>query len=167
MLFRSPQQLLDIRAGLDEKGNIAAWDAEMWVPATVNGARPLLSIDAAGMTQDHGQGAGLMTQNADPPIAAANVKVVAHMVKDTPLRPSNLRAPGKIANSFAVESIMDELAFAAGLDPVEFRLRGLSDPRAIAVVKKTAELFSWQPRTTRRPQAQGNLLIGTGFSYVR
>ncbi|MEQ1886352.1 MAG: molybdopterin cofactor-binding domain-containing protein [Bryobacteraceae bacterium] len=164
---KGPQQLLDIRASLDAQGNIAAWDAEMWVPANVPGARPLLSIDAAGLPQDHGQGAGLMTQNADPPIAAANVRVVAHMVKDTPLRPSNLRAPGKIANSFAVESMMDELAEAAGVDPVEFRLRGLTDPRAMAVVKKAAELFGWQRRTARRPQSQGNLMIGTGFSYVR
>jgi nicotinate dehydrogenase subunit B len=89
------------------------------------------------------------------------------MVKDTPLRPSNLRAPGKIANSFAVESMLDELAEAAGADPVEYRLRGLSDPRAIAVVKKAAELFGWQTRTSRKPQTQGNFLIGAGFSYVR
>jgi nicotinate dehydrogenase subunit B len=161
---KGPQQLLDVRGGIDAQGNIAAWDVEMWVPAGVPGARPLLSVDAAGMAQDHGQGAGLMTQNADPPYAAANVRVVAHNLKDTPLRPSNLRAPGKIANAFAAEAFADELAAAAGLDPVEFRLRGLTDPRAIAVIKKTVDMYGWQ---TRGADRAAGVKIGHGFSYVR
>ncbi len=160
---KGPQQLLDMRAGLDEQGNIAAWEAEMWVPMNKPGGRPLLSIDAAGLAQDHGQGAGLMTQNADPPYAAPHVRVVAHYLKDTPLRPSNLRAPGKIANVFAVEAFTDELAAAAGVDPVEYRLRGLTDPRAIAVIRRTADMFGWQPKTTRSQQAG----IGRGFAYAR
>ena len=160
---KGPQQLLDMRAGLDAQGNIAAWEAEMWVPMNKPGGRPLLSIDAAGMAQDHGQGAGLMTQNADPPYAAPHVHVVAHYLKDTPLRPSNLRAPGKIANVFAVEAFTDELAAAAGVDPVEYRLRGLSDPRAIAVIRRTADMFGWQPRTARSQQAG----VGRGFAYAR
>lgn len=160
---KGPQQLLDMRAGLDAQGNIAVWEAEMWVPMNKPGGRPLPSIDAAGLAQDHGQGAGLMTQNADPPYAAPHVRVVAHYLKDTPLRPSNLRAPGKIANVFAVEAFTDELAAAAGVDPVEYRLRGLSDPRAIAVIRRTADMFGWQPRTTRSQQAG----IGRGFAYAR
>jgi CO/xanthine dehydrogenase Mo-binding subunit len=162
---KGPQQLLDVRGGIDAQGNIAAWDVEMWVPAGVPGARPLLSIDAAGIPQDHGQGAGLMTQNADPPYAAANVRVVAHHLKDTPLRPSNLRAPGKIANAFATEAFTDELAAAAGVDPVEFRLRGVTDARAIAVIKKAAEMFGWQARGNG-PRTSA-VKVGNGFSYVR
>jgi CO/xanthine dehydrogenase Mo-binding subunit len=164
---KGPQQLLDMRAGLDAQGNIAAWEAEMWLPMNKPGARPLLSVDAAGMAQDHGQGAGLMTQNADPPYPAPNVRVVAHYLKETPLRPSNLRAPGKIANVFAVEAFTDELAAAAGMDPVEYRLRGLSDPRAIAVIRRTADMFGWQPRATRGPEASGKVQVGRGFAYAR
>ncbi len=160
---KGPQQLLDMRAGLDAQGNIAAWEAEMWVPMNKPGGRPLLSIDAAGLAQDHGQGAGLMTQNADPPYAAPHVRVVAHYLKDTPLRPSNLRAPGKIANVFAVEAFTDELAAAAGADPVEYRLRGLTDARAIAVIRRTADMFGWQPKTTRSAQPG----VGRGFAYAR
>jgi len=160
---KGPQQLLDMQAGLDAQGNIAAWEAEMWVPMNKPGGRPLLSIDAAGLAQDHGQGAGLMTQNADPPYAAPHVRVVAHYLKDTPLRPSNLRAPGKIANVFAVEAFTDELAAAAGVDPVEYRLRGLTDPRAIAVIRRTADMFGWQPKTTRSQPAG----VGRGFAYAR
>jgi nicotinate dehydrogenase subunit B len=164
---KGPQQLLDMRAGLDAQGNIAAWETEMWVPMNKPGGRPLLSVDAAGMTQDHGQGAGLMTLNADPPYAVPNVRVVAHYLKDTPLRPSNLRAPGKIANVFAVEAFTDELADAAGVDPVEYRLRGLTDARAIAVIRRTADMFGWQPKTTRSAEASGNLQVGRGFAYAR
>jgi len=162
---KGPQQLLDLRAGLDSQGKIVAWESEMWVPTNIPGGRPLLSVDNAGLPQDHGQGAGLMTQNADPPYAAESVKVVAHMVKQTPLRPSNLRAPGKIANAFAVESMTDELSRAAGVDAVEFRLRGLTDPRGVAVIKRAAELFGWQGGV-RGGRVQGNLLVGRGFSYT-
>jgi CO/xanthine dehydrogenase Mo-binding subunit len=164
---KGPQQLLDLRAGLDAQGNIAAWEAEMWLPLNKPGSRPLLSVDAAGIPQDHGQAAGLMTQNADPPYAAPNVRVTAHYLKETPLRPSNLRAPGKIANVFAVEAFTDELAVAAGVDPVEYRLRGLTDARAIAVIRRTADMFGWQPRAARAPEASGEVQLGRGFAYAR
>ena len=159
---KGPQQLLDMRAGLDAQGNIAAWDAEMWVPTSRPGTRPLLSVDAAGMTQDHGQNSGLLTQNADAPYSVPNVRVVAHLIKDTPLRPSNLRAPGKIANTFAVEAFVDELAAAAGADPVAYRLRGLTDPRAIAVIQRAAGIFGWQAKTVSEHNG-----IGRGFAYAR
>ena len=105
------------------------------------------------MAQTHGQGAGLMTLNLDPPYAVPNLRVVSHHLKDTPLRLSNLRAPGKIANVFAVESFTDELAAAAGMDPVAFRLRGLTDPRAIEVLKRAAGMMDWQTRPSPNPHA--------------
>lgn len=167
---KGPAQLLDLRGGIDAAGNIVAWQTEMWLPTSTPGNRPILGVDAAGMTQAHGQGAGQISQNGDPPYAAANVRVTVHWTKETPLRISNLRAPGKIANSFAVESFTDELASAAGIDPIEFRLRGLTDPRAIEVIKRAAEMIGWQARPSPRPgvtSEQGNLLRGRGFSYVR
>src|SRR4029077_12464645 len=102
--------------------------------------------------QDHGQSPALISQNGDPPYEAQNVSVIAHWLKDTPLRPSNLRAPGKIANVFAVESFIDELAAAAGVDPVAFRMRGLTDPRAIDVVNRVTELFRWDARPSPNPR---------------
>ena len=165
---KGPQQVLELRAGLDAQGRIVAWENQMWVPTGRPGSRPLLAADAAGIGQDHGQGAGLLTQNGDAPYNVPNIRVVAHLVKETPLRPSNLRAPGKIANVFAVESFTDELAAAAQADPVEFRLRGLSDPRAIAVVKRAAEMFAWADRPSPNPGAgQGNVKTGRGFAYAR
>src|SRR2546428_1765065 len=103
----------------------------MWIPTTVPGARPLLAADAAGIAQAHGQGSGAISQNGDPPYAAENARVAAHWLKQTPLRPSNLRAPGKIANVLAVQAFADDIAAEMRIHPVEYRLRALSDPRAI------------------------------------
>src|SRR6266849_9548145 len=141
---KGPQQLIDVQAGVDAAGRIVAWDTQMWLSANAPGARALHAAEAAGLTQDHGQGAGAITQNGDPPYAADNVRVLAHWVKETPLQLSNLRAPGKIANVFAVESFTDELAAAAGVDPIAFRVERLTDPRAIEVITRTAQAFGWR-----------------------
>jgi nicotinate dehydrogenase subunit B len=170
---KGPQQLLDVKGALTGDGRIANWETQMWLPAAVPGTRPFLGIDAAGLAQTHGQGAGQISQNGDPPYAvAATPKVVVHWTKQTPLRISNLRAPGKIANVFAVESFTDELASAAGMDPVAFRLRGLrerdNDARAIAVVQRVTEMIGWEPRPSPNPKAgEGNLRVGRGFAYMR
>jgi CO/xanthine dehydrogenase Mo-binding subunit len=61
-----------------------------------------------------------------------------------PIRVSALRTLGAYANVFASESFMDELALAAGADPVAFRLAHMRDPRARAVIEKAAELAGWK-----------------------
>jgi CO/xanthine dehydrogenase Mo-binding subunit len=165
---KGPQQLLDVRAALDSDGRVVAWQNEMWVPTTRPGARPLVGIDAAGLTQPHGQGAGSLAQNGDPSYEVPNAKVFVHWLKDTPLRPSNLRAPGKIANVFAVESFTDELAASAVVDPIAFRMRAMKDPRAIDVVKRVAEMIKWEPRPSPNPRAsEGDWLVGRGMAFMR
>jgi len=164
---KGPPQLLDIRGGMDAEGRIVDWETQMWIPTSIPGGRPLLCADAAGIPQQRGQGAGMISQNGDPPYAASHVRVVAHWLKETPLRPSNLRAPGKIANVFAVESFTDEMAAAAGVDPLEFRLRRLTDPRAIEVLQRTAEMIGWQARPSPNPKpAQRGVQVGRGVAYV-
>jgi len=165
---KGPAQLHELRGGIDANGNVTAWETQMWVPDGPSGARALLGPDAAGMTQQHGQGAGLMTLNLDPSYAVPNIRIVSHHLKDTPLRLSNLRAPGKIANIFAVESFADELAHAAAMDPVAFRLRGLTDARAIEVLNRTASMMDWQARPSPNPKAaEGDVLVGRGIAYMR
>ena len=165
---KGPQQLLDVRAGLDTRGRIVGWDTQMWLPNQTPGARALLAADAAGLAQEHGAGAGAITQNGDPPYQADSVRVLVHWTKDAPLQLSNLRAPGKIANVFAVESFTDELAAAAGADPIAFRLERLTDPRAIEVITRTAQAIGWQTRRSPNPRAMaGGLLEGRGAAYMR
>jgi nicotinate dehydrogenase subunit B len=170
---KGPQQLLDVKAGITEDGRIVNWETQMWLPAATAGTRPFLGIDAAGLAQPHGQNAGQTSQNGEPPYDATPApKVTVHWIKQTPLRISNLRAPGKIANVFAVESFTDELAAAAGMDPVAFRLRGLrergNDARALAVVERAAQMVGWESRPSpNRKAAQGGFLVGRGFAYMR
>jgi len=160
---KGPPQMLRMQGALTPEGRIAAWRAEMWIPKATAGLPnvPLLAAVEAGIGQAPGISTGLISQNGDPPYAADNVEVLVHWLKDSPLRPSNIRAPGKIANSWAVESFVDELALKAGKDPLEFRLAGLSNPRGVEVLKRTAALIGWKPRTA--PNRSGR---GQGIAYV-
>jgi CO/xanthine dehydrogenase Mo-binding subunit len=71
--------------------------------------------------------------------------VVHHFIKEMPLRVSALRTLGAYANVFAIESFLDELALAAGADPVAFRLAHLKDPRGRAVIEAVAKKARWAP----------------------
>jgi CO/xanthine dehydrogenase Mo-binding subunit len=165
---KGPQQLLDLRAGLDAGGRLAAWQTEMWIPANRRGARILLAADAAGIPQDTGRDAAAIHENGDPSYPVDHVRVVAHWLRDTPLNPSNLRAPGKPANVFAVESFTDEIAAAVEADPLAFRRQRLTDPRALEVLSGAATAFGWTPRPSPNPQrAQDSRLVGRGMAYVR
>jgi nicotinate dehydrogenase subunit B len=165
---KGPQQLLDLRAGLDINGRLTAWQTELWIPENRRGARILLAADAAGLAQDSGRDAAAIYENGDPSYAVDNVRVVAHWLRDTPLNPSNLRAPGKPGNVFAVESFTDEIAAATGIDPLTFRQQRLTDPRAIEVVNRAATVFGWERRPSPNPQRkQGQFLVGRGMAYTR
>jgi CO/xanthine dehydrogenase Mo-binding subunit len=165
---KGPPQLLDVSGAVDSSGRILSWRTEMWLPQTTRGLPdiPLLSPAAAGLDDVRGLQPGLISQNADPPYATDNVQVLVHWLKDTPLRPAPIRSPGKPANCFAVESFADELAAAAGVDPVEFRLRGLQNPRGVEVIKRAAALMNWQARPSPGPTPSAALARGRGFAYV-
>jgi len=90
------------------------------------------------------QPAGGGDRNAVPLYDFPNQRVVNHLITGMPLRVSALRTLGAYANVFAVESFMDELAAAAGQDPVGFRLAHLGDPRARAVIELAAKKAGWK-----------------------
>jgi len=165
---KGPPQLLELRATLTPEGRIDAWATEMWVPrATANLEWvPLLSPLAAGLRQPVGQSVGLVSQNGAPPYAANAVKVSAHWLGPAPLRPSNIRAPGKVANCFAVESFVDELAAKATTDPLAFRLRDLADPRGVEVLRRMAQLAGWQARPSPAATGRGKTASGRGMAYI-
>jgi CO/xanthine dehydrogenase Mo-binding subunit len=85
---------------------------------------------------------------------------VYHFLPEMPLRVSALRSLGAYANVFSIESFMDELARAAGTDPVAFRLKHLTDNRARDVITLAAEKFGWNAFQRRAGR-------GRGFAFAR
>jgi len=166
---KGPPQLISISGAVSADGRLLDWRTEMWIPKTTRGLPniPLLAPEAAGLEHVPGLNTGLISQNGDPPYSAESIQVVAHWLKDAPLRPAPIRSPGKPANCFAVESFVDELAAAAGIDPVEFRLRGLKDPRAIEVIKRTAAMMKWQPQAHQLASTSNAIARGRGIAYIR
>jgi nicotinate dehydrogenase subunit B len=160
---KGPPQLLSFEGALDAHGRVSAWRTQMWLPkATAKLPNmPLLSLQAAGIKQTPGITTGLIFQNGAPSYEVPNVEVTVHWLADAPLRPSNLRAPGKIGNNFGVESFFDELAAAARRDPVEFRLEATKDPRGVEVLKRAAALIGWKSRPAPGPGG-----IGRGIAYI-
>jgi CO/xanthine dehydrogenase Mo-binding subunit len=97
-------------------------------------------------------------------------------VWETPLRSGNLRDPNGPQSTFASESFIDELAAAANVDPVEFRLKmltatkdddsGFKRARSIAVIKAAADAYKWDPRPSPKRRDSGEILTGRGIAYT-
>jgi CO/xanthine dehydrogenase Mo-binding subunit len=84
----------------------------------------------------------------------------------SPLRTSHLRDPVGPQLHFASESFMDEMAHAIGADPVELRLKHLTNERHKAVVRAAAEKSGWVTRTSPRKDQTGNTVSGRGIAYA-
>ncbi|HEX5867929.1 MAG TPA: molybdopterin cofactor-binding domain-containing protein [Beijerinckiaceae bacterium] len=165
-----PAMIGRLRATLGDDGRIQGWDYGVWTnthstrpgPAgALLAARHLASPFPEQEPKLQIAPAGNGDRNAVPLYAFPHKRVVWHFIKDMPLRVSALRALGAYLNVFALESFMDELAAAAGADPVEFRLRHLADPRARDVVNLAAERFGWKPGV-KLPNGRGR-----GFAFAR
>ncbi len=164
-------QLMDVQGGLNADGTVAAYDFTTSYPS--NGA-PTLALLLTRAIEPVAQAFEMGDRTARPPYDFANLRV---SVKDMApiVRASWLRGVSALPNSFAHESYIDELATAAGVDPVDFRLRNLdpqADPRAAELIRATALKADWVPHTA--PQQQelgasdpGHILRGQGFAYAR
>jgi len=164
--------VMKLRGGLDAEGRVVAWSHELWShphstrPGSSAGVNLLAGRYLAkpldpGVAADVPQPAGGAARNAVPLYDFGNVKVTKHYVTEAPLRTSALRTLGGYANVFALESFVDELAAAAGVDPVEFRLRHTSDARARAVIEAAAQKAGW------RSGAKGDGTRGRGFAFAK
>jgi nicotinate dehydrogenase subunit B len=159
-----------VRAGLDNRGSVVDWQYEVWSnphSTRPGGAgnlmpawhlqRPYRQPTPEPIPQPTGGG----DRNAIPLYRFANMRVVHRFIPEMPLRVSALRALGAYMNVFSLESFMDELALAAGADPIEFRLRHLEDARARAVVQLAADKFGWE--AARKPRRG----LGRGFAFAK
>ncbi len=127
---KGPPTLVEIRAGLDATGNIVGWDSELWVPkADITEWPRTLAATLAGIPQQPAINPGNIHRNLDPSYPFANQKAVAHRLDSTPFRPSWIRTPGRMQNTYANEVFLDECAAAAERRGAPQRVRGARDPR--------------------------------------
>jgi CO/xanthine dehydrogenase Mo-binding subunit len=165
--------LARLSAGLDAGGRIATWRQDVWSNGFIgrpgSGGEPRLLAFAhlAGgrpmSPAPDGPPTGAMgsTRNAVPGYDIPGRVIVRHRLLSMPIRTSSLRSLGAFLNVFAIESFMDELAAAAGADPVEFRLAHLTDPRARRVIEQAAQMSGWAGRGGLGDGA------GLGLGYAR
>ena len=159
-----------LQATLAPDGRIVAWRHDVWSnphstrPTSAGGLLAGAEVDppfppqkARPIPMPEGGG----SRNANPLYALPNSKGVYHFAAEAPVRVSALRSLGAHMNIFAIESFMDELAKAAGADPVAFRVSHLQDERARAVVQAAANRFGWIARKA------GSDRRGCGFAFAR
>jgi nicotinate dehydrogenase subunit B len=154
-------QLLEVDGGLTADGEVAAYNFATCYPS--NGA-PLLALLLTGRVPATAAVFEMGDRTAIPPYDFENMRITVHDMAPI-VRASWLRGVSALPNTFAHECYMDELAHAAGVDPIEFRLRYLKDPRAIALVNALAARAGWEPHTGPAPQ-DGDILHGRGFAYA-
>ncbi|HML09949.1 MAG TPA: molybdopterin cofactor-binding domain-containing protein [Stellaceae bacterium] len=158
----SPAMVTTVRAILDDQGRPVDWTTEIWSgrhSSRPGGGGNLLAAEAlpdpppapppADPPEANGGGG---TRNGEPLYAFPTKRIIHHLVAETPVRTSSLRGLGATINVFAIESAMDELAERARMDPVDYRLSVLTDPRAKVVVAHVAKMAEWRP----------GLPVGTG-----
>nr|WP_178129272.1 molybdopterin cofactor-binding domain-containing protein [Pseudomonas sp. ANT_J12] len=157
-------QLMDVDGGLNADGSVAAYDFQTSYPS--NGA-PTLALLLTGRVEPVAAMFEMGDRTSIPPYDFENMRVTINDMAPI-VRASWMRGVSALPNTFAHESYIDELAFAAGVDPVEYRLRYLHDERAIDLVKSTAERAAWTPRTApMQTPNEDQLLRGRGFAYAR
>lgn len=166
-----PAMVIELQGGLAPDGHIVAWNYDVYTPSHFYGDRLAEQLVA-----------GLSAVPSGPPVGGppiwggeprtpyrleGDVRAVLHQLQSTPLRSQPLRAPGQVGTTFAHESFIDELAAGAEVDPVDFRLRHLADPRAIAVLESVAERAGWDTRPSpKRGASTSSLAEGRGVALV-
>jgi CO/xanthine dehydrogenase Mo-binding subunit len=159
-----------VEAAIGSDKRIAHWNYEVWSnshntrPTKAGGyavaqqvAKPFAPQEAKPIPMPEGDG----DRNANPLYVFPNMDVRYHFVPEMPLRVSALRSLGAHLNVFTIESMLDELAHAAKVDPLAFRLAHMEDERARAVMIEATRRFGWD----RRPKGDGRR--GCGMAFAR
>lgn len=144
------------RPGMGEDPNLlAAAELEGPVPAKPHVVKPPVATPGFSISDRGGD------RNARPLYDLPRLTVLHHELPQGPLRSSAMRALGAHLNVFAIEGFLDELAQVAGCDPLAFRLRHMTDPRAVAVIQAAADAAEWDENDVG---AEG---IGRGIAFAR
>jgi CO/xanthine dehydrogenase Mo-binding subunit len=158
----SPAMTMTIEGAADGDGRVTAFDYVQYSPSHSMGEKGNhLAWHLIGGAPGWGRRSG----------AAASLwydfeaKRARNVYVEPWLRGIYLRSPGGMQSIFAYESFMSELASAAGIDPLEFRLRNTRDARDQDVLRAVAELSGWRPRTA--PREKGATLTGRGIAMGR
>jgi len=170
--------LVELDASLDDSGAIVRWDAAVWSHTHIarpgwgqginllgawSTAQPVPQPEPVDMFLPAGGG----LRNIKPYYDLPSLHVKHHFIPQSPVRVSALRSLGAYANTFAIESFMDELAQLSGQDPIEFRLKHQNDQRAREVIEKAAKMANWNAYRQELAAAQDGRGLGIGFGRYK
>ncbi len=166
---KAAAMVMEVAGGLDPEGNIVAWEYDVWSPTHTTRPRFASQLISAQWMANEGPPPVRFflggERNAPTSYTFPNQRVRVHWVAHSPLRVSSFRTLGGAGNTFANESFLDELAAAAGADPLAFRLRQLADPRAHEVLTAAAARAGWQSRPSPRTAQASGLATGRGIAF--
>ncbi len=167
---------VDLKAEISSDGRIANWQHDVWstghsmrpgrsktpvLLAATHLAKPYDKQVAINMPLANGGGS---ERNSVPTYDFASWRATSHRCLTMPIRTSSLRSLGAHCNVFASESFIDEMATGLGVDPLEFRLRHLTDPRAKDVLTAAARMADWGSLKNRMVEGQG---VGIAFARYK
>jgi CO/xanthine dehydrogenase Mo-binding subunit len=171
---KGPASIHRARAAIDASGAMVAYEFTSKgfsrVDVDTNGSHTYdtLAGQARGVALKSGDGFGIPAESYEFPNKRLAWETIAPLLdRSSPLRSSHLRDPVGPQIHIASESFMDEVAAALNLDPIEFRLRHIKDPRDVALIKAAAEKSGWQTRPSPRRDQTGNKVAGRGIAYAQ
>ena len=161
-----PAHLADVSAGTDADGRLVMYEYHGWQHGwTVTSTVQDISTQKKGV--ERATGSNSITVNpmsTGSMYRVANRRVVSHAVPmEGYLRGAALRSPLDLSFAFASEQVMDQLAYANRMDPLEFRRRNIGDKRWLGVLNAAAEAAKWQPRVTASALSDADVVTGRGI----
>jgi CO/xanthine dehydrogenase Mo-binding subunit len=165
---KGPPTLIDLQAGLAQDGSIDAWSSQFYVPEGAAGLVKLVAAEHAGLPFDAKMSPGGIINDSAVAYTFPNVKTVAHRLESTPFRPSWIRAPGRMQNTFANEAFLDEIAAQTGADPIELRLRYIkNDARGTELLERLRTFAKWKKHASSKDRHATKTASGRGVAYVK
>jgi nicotinate dehydrogenase subunit B len=161
-----PAHLADVRAGIDANGKLVAYEYHGWQHGwVVNETTHELALSTPPKERTTGAGSiPVNRMSTGSMYTVANRRVVSHAVPMVGyLKGAPLRSPLDLSFAFASEQTIDELAYAAKLDPLEFRRRNMGDARWLGVLNAAAEAAKWQPRLAATALSKDEVVRGRGI----